>query len=609
MILAEITNFESVYRVKFCLYDRKKDYSFIRNEQDLFLYLSSQIVESNINKNGIPRCHQLWVAADHLLILDFDDEQNPCLAEQLAFKFKEQLFKDSLIVRSGKKGAKLVFASWELVGCDSTLIERAIKRKINELTRRKKISKKVSKIIDLAPLHNIKRENPVRLLGLRWKGEEEGKFGGEMYFAHLVTKPAQTIKEYFEEQKKYVERYLLKSEYEILLQQAQEVIKYCNVPRPLPTWLKKELIKLKKEKEFEEKVKRISVENNFKFLNVFERSSLQNWRQIALEVLGQPNRIKDGLFIYDKCIFCGKGRRGARKVHVCGEGYFCKVSDCGFHSWKEVLKHFKREDLLEPGIPGFVERTFKDAIAFVNFGQARKFLKKNVKKISSFLNREGKRAFILKGVQGIGKTTFVLKVAKKFLKNWKRKRVLYLLPAKVGREKLAEKAKEFKKFGLKTAVAPAKTEFCEKIAEFRESFAGFPEIFICGQCRKRKKCKYFAEIKRIKEEAEVILGFGEAIEAYQKIFEPDLLVVDEVSAHEFIQNVSLDDSKKALNVNFYSTDVNDLLLMQLEDSLRLFVQIWEEYANEVRNYNFKKKERRELLLQGDEVSPKIWTRW
>jgi hypothetical protein len=189
--------------------------------------------------------------------------------------------------------------------------------------------------------------------------------------------------------------------------------------------LREELTKIRKEKEFEEKVKKISVENNFRFLNTFEKTEVQNWKQIAREVFGEPDKIKNRLFIYDKCVFCGKGGRGARKVHVNEKGYFCKVDSCpaarGF-SWRKTLEHFGREDLLQPGLPEFVRNEFKNAFAFTNLGQARKFLKKNVKKNQQISKQRWKKSIYLKRRSGHRKNNFCVENSKKIFKELEKKK-------------------------------------------------------------------------------------------------------------------------------------------------------------------------------------------
>ena len=211
----------NAYFIKLNLFDKKEDYTPVKFEIDLYHLLAPEIVSNAEDRNGITKRHQFWVAADHLLILDFDDAEQPHIAEQLAFKLKNILFPESLIIRSGKKGAKLLFASQELTEYDSVLIEKALKNRIKQLIRQKKLSSKILDIIDFAPLNNARKGNPIRLLGLRWEGEEERKFTGKLYFAHIVRKFAVNEKEYFEEQKKYIEQYLLESKYEVLLKQAQ----------------------------------------------------------------------------------------------------------------------------------------------------------------------------------------------------------------------------------------------------------------------------------------------------------------------------------------------------------------------------------------------------
>jgi hypothetical protein len=213
----------NAYFIKLNLFDKKEDYTPVKCEADLYRILAHQIVEQDLDRNGIPRRHQFWLAAPHLLILDFGDA--PHEAEQVAFLIKEKLFPEGLVIRSGKKGAKLIYASPKLKEWNWELIRKAIENRLKQLVQNKSISKtffeRFKKIIDWGTLKNVKNGNPVRLVGLRWKGEEEGKFSGKLYFAHIARKIAVNEKEYFEEQKKYIEQYLLESKYEVLLKQAQ----------------------------------------------------------------------------------------------------------------------------------------------------------------------------------------------------------------------------------------------------------------------------------------------------------------------------------------------------------------------------------------------------
>jgi hypothetical protein len=256
---------------------------------------------------------------------------------------------------------------------------------------------------------------------------------------------------------------------------------------------------LKKEKEHEQKLRAISIENSFKFLSSFEKATLKrDWKQIALELFGPPVKEKVGIWIYDTCPVCSRGGRGARKAHVNSQGVFCKRESCeaseskGGMSWDKILRKWGREDLFEPEVPGFLKDYFKNAIFLKNFEQARQYLSLKVNEVVDFLSKPG-RVFTFEGVQGIGKTTFAATVVKKLLLNKEIKRVLWLYPSKLGWEKLEEKAKELRERGIKAVVAPSKVNFCEKIAEFRAKYAGFPEIILCGGCKKRRKCQYWSE--------------------------------------------------------------------------------------------------------------------
>ena len=74
------------YSVKLNIYVRKENYTPIQNEHDLYRLLALLVVKQNLDRNGIRHRRRFWVAAKHLLVLDFDDAKEPHRAEQLAFK-------------------------------------------------------------------------------------------------------------------------------------------------------------------------------------------------------------------------------------------------------------------------------------------------------------------------------------------------------------------------------------------------------------------------------------------------------------------------------------------------------------------------------------------